>query len=128
LIVEAALDSSALIGYLGGVDRRDTRLVHQFLSAGTAVLPPVVVTEVLSQPGLPEKVAALVSALEILPITDGFWERAGRTRARVIAKGRRARLADTLIAQACLDHDIPLITHNADFKRFAALVGLRLLP
>jgi predicted nucleic acid-binding protein len=126
--VQAAIDSSALIGYLGGVDRPDTRLVHQFLSAGTAVLPPVVVTEVLSQPRLPEKVAALISALEILPVTDGFWERAGRTRSRVIAKGRRARLADTLIAQACLDHDIPLITHNADFKRFAAVVGLRLLP
>ncbi|HVQ53432.1 MAG TPA: PIN domain-containing protein [Mycobacterium sp.] len=126
--MQAAIDSSALIGYLGGVDRPDTRLVHQLLSAGTAVLPPVVVTEVLSQPGLPKNVAVLISALEILPVTDGFWERAGRTRSRVIAKGRRARLADTLIAQACLDHDIPLITHDADFKRFAAVVGLRLLP
>ena len=126
--MQAAIDSSALIGYLGGVDRPDTRLVHQLLSAGTAVLPPVVVTEVLSQPGLPENVALLISALEILPVTDGFWDRAGRTRSRVIAKGRRARLADTLIAQACLDYDIPLITHDADFKRFAAIVGLRLLP
>jgi len=126
--VQAAIDSSALIGYLGGIDRPDTRLVHQLLTAGTAILPPVVVTEVLSQPGLPAHVAGLISALETLPVTDGFWERAGRTRSRVIAKGRRARLADTLIAQACLDHDLPLITHDADFKRFAAVVGLRLLP
>ena len=126
--MQAAIDSSALIGYLGGADRPDTRLVHQLLSAGTAVLPPVVVTEVLSQPGLPKNVALLISALEILPVTEGFWERAGRTRSQVIAKGRRARLADTLIAQACLDHDVPLITNDADFKRFAAVVGLRLLP
>ena len=126
--MQAAIDSSALIGYLGGADRPDTRLVHQLLETGTAVLPPVVVTEVLSQPGLPVEVASLIGAMDVLPILDGFWERAGRTRSLVIAKGRRARLADTLIAQACLDHDIPLVTHDADFKRFAAVVGLRLLP
>jgi predicted nucleic acid-binding protein len=126
--VQAAIDSSALIGYLSGADRPDTRLVHQLLETGTAVLPPVVVTEVLSQPGLPAQVAAIIAAMEMLPIRDGFWERAGHTRSLVIAKGRRARLADTLIAQTCLDHDVPLITHDADFKRFAAVVGLRLLP
>lgn len=126
--MQAAIDSSALIGYLSGADRPDTRLVHQILETGTAVLPPVVVTEVLSQPGLPSEVASLIGTLELLPILDGFWERAGRTRSLVIAKGRRARLADTLIAQACLDHDVPLITNDADFKRFAAVVRLRLLP
>jgi len=126
--MQAAIDSSALIGYLNGADRPDTRLVHQLLETGTAVLPPVVVTEVLSQPGLPEEVAAIIAAMEMLPIRDGFWERAGRTRSLVVGKGRRARLADTLIAQTCLDHDVPLIAHDADFKRFAAIVGLRLLP
>jgi len=126
--VHAAIDSSALIGYLSGADRPDTRLVHQVLEAGTAVLPPVVVTEVLSQPGLPDRVSSLIGALEMLPVTDGYWDRAGRTRAKVLAKHRRARLADTLIAQSCLDHDVPLITHDADFRRLAAIVGLRLLP
>jgi hypothetical protein len=38
------------------------------------------------------------------------------------------RLARTLIAQSSLDHDVPLITRDADVKRFAAVVGLRLLP
>jgi predicted nucleic acid-binding protein len=46
----------------------------------------------------------------------------------VIVKGRHARLADTLTAQACLDHDIPLITQDADFKRFAAVVGYACCP
>lgn len=50
--MQAAIDSSALIGSLSGADRADTKLAHQVLETGTAVPPPVVVTEVLSQPGL----------------------------------------------------------------------------
>jgi predicted nucleic acid-binding protein len=41
-----------------------------------------------------------------------------------LAKGLKARLADTLIAQSCLDHGVPLITHDTDFRHFAALRGL----
>lgn len=29
---------------------------------------------------------------------------------------KKARLADTLIAQLCLDHQLPLITRDSDFK------------
>ena len=40
---------------------------------------------------------AIVPQLETLP---DYWERAGRLRAQVIAAGRRARIADVLIAQS----------------------------
>jgi predicted nucleic acid-binding protein len=46
-------------------------------------------------------------------------------RAGVIAKGHKAKLADTLIAQSCLDHGVALVTRDPDFARFAA-AGLRL--
>ena len=46
-------------------------------------------------------------------------ERVGALRADVIAQGRKARLADALIAQSCLDHSVPLITRDADFRNFA---------
>jgi len=127
-VTTTAIDSSSLIAYLAGRDRADTRLVHAALERGDAVLPPVVVTEVLSQPGLPPRVVELIQAMATLNITDGYWERAGDARARLIAKGRRATLADALIAQACIDHDVPLVTHDADFRRFAEHTGLRLLP
>ena len=39
----------------------------------------------------------------------------------------RALLADVLITQACLDHEVPLVTRNRDFRHFRA-AGLRLLP
>jgi predicted nucleic acid-binding protein len=127
-VTGTAIDSSSLISYLAGRDRADTRLVHAALERGDAVLPPAVVTEVLSQPGLPGAVADLIRSMTQLPITDGFWERAGDARARLIAKGRRARLADALIAQACVDHDVPLVTHDADFRQFATVITLRVLP
>lgn len=62
----------------------------------------------------------------MLEIDGGYWERVGLLRARVVAKGRRARLADALIAQSCIDHDVPLITNDADFRHFAAVAGLRI--
>jgi predicted nucleic acid-binding protein len=127
-VTRTAIDSSSLIAYLAGRDRSDTRLVHQALEHGTAVLPPVVVAEVLSQPGLPSRVADLIRSMTTLEITDGYWERAGEARARLIAKGRRARLADALIAQACVDHDVPLVTHDNDFRYFVAVSALRVLP
>jgi predicted nucleic acid-binding protein len=127
-VSRTAIDSSSLIAYLSGRHRADTRLVHAALERGDAVLPPVVVTEVLSQPGLPAAVADLIRSIGRLEITEGYWDRAGDARARLIAKGRRARLADALIAQSCVDHDVPLVTNDADFAPFAAASRLRLLP
>jgi predicted nucleic acid-binding protein len=121
-----AIDSSSLIAYLEGRNRADTRAVDKALASGEAVFPPPVVTEVLSQPGLPDDVADLIRSVTLVEITAGYWERAGLLRARLIAKGRRARLADALIAQCCLDCDLPLVTNDSDFKAFAQLAGLRL--
>jgi predicted nucleic acid-binding protein len=47
-------------------------------------------------------------------------------RGKVLAKGLRARLADALIAQSCIDHRVPLVTRDDDFRHFVALGGLRL--
>ena len=55
-----------------------------------------------------------------------YWRRAGLLRARVLSAKRRARLADTLIAQSCLDHDVPLLTRDEDYRNFARVGGLRL--
>ncbi len=121
-----ALDSSSLIGYLNGRAGDDTALVREALAAGRAVVPPLVVAEVFSVPGLPQQVMAMTRDLVQLPILPGYWERAGQLRGRVLALGRRARMADTLIAQSCIDHDVPLVSADSDFRHFVAF-GLRLL-
>jgi hypothetical protein len=122
-----ALDTSSLVAYLSGEIGRDVGAVDVALAERQACLPPAVLAELLSDPKLPSKTAALFKALPTLPITEGYWERVGRLRADVIAQGRKARLADALIAQSCLDHRVPLVTRDIDFRNFARVRDLELL-
>jgi predicted nucleic acid-binding protein len=48
-------------------------------------------------------------------------------RAVVLAKHRKARLGDALIAQSCIDRGVPLLTRDRDFRTFAASAGLDLV-
>jgi predicted nucleic acid-binding protein len=63
----------------------------------------------------------------MLELREGYWARAGLLRGQCLAAGRRARLADVLIAQACLDADLPLLTNDADFEVFKLIGGLKLV-
>jgi predicted nucleic acid-binding protein len=65
-------------------------------------------------------------SLPLLPIHDGYWQRTGDLRAQLLRAGRKAKLADCLIAQACIDNDAPLITYDRDFRHFE-VAGLKLL-
>jgi predicted nucleic acid-binding protein len=124
-----ALDTRALIAYLSGAaSGPSVQAVDVALSEGQACLPPVVLTELLSDPTLSDDVGDLFRQLPLLDLTAGYWERAGRLRARVLAARHRARVADALIAQSCLDHDVPLVTLDADFRRFAAVSRLKVVP
>ena len=123
-----AIDTSSWIAFFS--DREpsddDTALVESALADQQACLPPVVLTELLSDPKLPRDVATLLSQLPVLDPVPEFWIRAGRLRAKLLARKQRARLADTLIAQSCLDYDVRLVTRDDDFRHFARLGGLRL--
>jgi predicted nucleic acid-binding protein len=122
-----ALDSSALITYLAGGRGQAMETLDIVLAEQQACLPPVVLTELTSDPNLPLELADLFRSLPLLEVTDGYWLRAGELRARLMARGTKARLADTLVAQSCLDHDVSLITLDRDFRHFAKFAGLRLL-
>jgi predicted nucleic acid-binding protein len=91
------------------------------------VMVPVVLTELLSDPKLPLTLAATLADVPLLPIESGFWQRAGALRAKVLAKNRRARLGDALIAQTCIDAKVPLITRDRDFRAFAHAAALQLI-
>ena len=122
-----AVDSSSLIAYLSGGRGTDVDATALAMEHRQAILPPVVLTEVVSDPSLSSETKALLAALPILDVLDGYWQRAGLLRARILARGGKARLADTLIAQSCLDHDVELVTRDRDFIAFARATGLRLL-
>ena len=113
-----ALDTSAVIAYLSGADGPVAERAGAAFAAQQACLPLVVLAELLSDPVLPVAVAALLKELPRLELKDGYWERSGLLRAKILARGQKARLADTLIAQNCLDHHVPLVTADRDFRHF----------
>jgi predicted nucleic acid-binding protein len=122
-----ALDTSSLVHYLAGSAGKDVDAVDVALAQSQACLPPVVLCEVLNDPKLPQRLEKALLQIPVLPLKPGYWERAGRLRALAISGGHKAKLADTLIAQACLDYEVPLVTRDPDFRHFRA-AGLRVLP
>lgn len=122
-----ALDTSSVIAFLSGGSGADVDIVERALADRQACLPPVVLTELLSDPKLPDDVESVIRQLPQLPVVEGYWERAGALRARVLSLRRKAPLADALIAQSCLDNDVPLVTRDADFRHFARAGELKLL-
>jgi len=121
-----AVDTSSWIAYLQGDEGPDTRALDDALERALVVLPPAVPAEIFSDPALDEAVGNLFRRVPVLELSPGYWERVGLLRAKVLAAKRRARLADALIAQSCLDHDVPLLTRDGDFHDFREVSGLLL--
>jgi predicted nucleic acid-binding protein len=121
-----AVDTSTWIAFLGGDEGEDTELLDRALQDRQVLMAPVVLTELLSAPELSSEVSQTLSELPLIEVGPGYWQRAGELRARVLAKRRKARLGDALIAQSCIDHEIPLLTRDGDFRAFAAAAGLDL--
>lgn len=121
-----AADTSSLVAFLAGESGEDVERVDHALAESQLCLPAPVLAELLSNPRLDEEVASELADLPLLEPTPGFWARAGILRSRLLAKRRKARLADALIAQLCLDHEVRLITRDRDFRSFASAAGLDL--
>lgn len=121
-----AADSSSFIAYFGGLPGDDVAAIDRALTSGRLVLTPVALTELLSQPGLPTAHRAHILELPTLEIAAGYWLRVAGLRSALLGRGLKARLADALIAQSCIDHDVPLITRDRDFRHFAEHCGLKL--
>lgn len=102
-------------------------LLDRALLDRQVLMPPVVFTEVLSDPGLAPEVAKTFSELPLIEVKAGYWQRAGELRARVLSRRRKARLGDTLIAQSCIDQGVALLTRDRDFLAFAESAGLDLV-
>jgi len=122
-----AADTSTWIAFLQGETADDTELLDQALQDRQLLMVPVVLTQLLSDPKLSVDVARTLCDLPAIEIGSDYWQRAGALRAKVLAKRRRARLGDALIAQSCLDGGISLLTRDRDFRAFAEAAGLKLV-
>lgn len=121
-----AIDTSTLIAYLDGESGGDVTMCAKLLAISEVLLPAPVVVEALSNAKTRHLIEPTLRRLTILDFKEDFWFRASALRANLLAKKFKANLADTLIAQSCIDHGVALITRDTDFRHFAKHGGLKL--
>jgi len=121
-----AADTSAWIDFSKGVDSKPARALQIALEQGSLVIPLVVLVEIISGPGISHQVESLILSMPRLELTSGYWERTARMRRSLLRNEKKARLGDCLIAQSCIDQEVPLIAGDHDFRHFARF-GLRLV-
>jgi len=119
-----AADTSTWIAFFAGERGEDVQILDKALADRQVLMVPAVLAELLSDSQIPVSTAESLKELPLMQIETGYWQRAGELRARVLGKGRKARLGDALIAQSCVDHGILLLTRDHDFRVFAETVGL----
>ncbi len=121
-----AADTSTWIAFLEGRGGKDVQLLDKALEDRQVLMVPAVLTELLSDPKLPTSVAKTLSEIPLIETGPDYWQQAGALRAKVLAKRRKTRLGDALIAQSCIDRGIPLVTRDRDFRAFAEAASLDL--
>ena len=122
-----AADTSTWIAFLEGEGGDDVQMLARALADRQVVMAPAVLTELLSDPEVPASAARTLSEVPLIDVDPGYWRRAGRLRAQVLARNRKARLGDALIAQCCIDGGVSLITRDRDFRAFVEAAGLKLM-
>jgi predicted nucleic acid-binding protein len=121
-----AADTSTWINFFKNNPSQKVDRLSQSLSDGILLMPPVVLMELLSFQGIKSSDQDLLRSLPRLDLREGFWERAGEARRTLLKKGLKARSMDCLIAQSCIDSDIPLISEDNDFRHFVSR-GLKVI-
>lgn len=122
-----AADTSTWVAFFQGSIGKDVTVLDDALGDRQVLMIPVVLTELLSENSLPPAVVKTLLELPLLDIELGYWQRAGQLRATVLAKRRKARLGDALIAQSCLDNRVTLLTRDRGFRVFSESASLNLL-
>jgi len=122
-----AADTSTWIAFFQTLPGQDTQLLERALKDRQILMIPVVLTELLSDPVLSSGVAETLAEIPMVDLQSGYWQRAGMLRAKVLSMRRKARLGDALIAQTCVDSNIPLLTRDKDFSAFADAAELNLV-
>ena len=120
-------DSSCWVPYLAEESGSDVELIDAHMSHSSLVMCPMVLTELFSDPLRSEKAKKALLVIPMLDLRPEFWERAGITRNDLVKRKFKPKLADTLIAQVCIDHNIPLHARDTDFRPFAKYAGLQLV-
>lgn len=122
-----AADTNSWIYFLEQRPDSLVELMRQRISDESIIMPPMVLSELLSGPALSTLHRSRLTSVPQYPLQAGFWERSGLLRAKLLGRGLKPQMLDTFIAQYCVDHSLPLLTRDKDFAIFAKHAGLTLL-
>jgi tRNA(fMet)-specific endonuclease VapC len=110
--------------------RRPAGLAHRFIQYnGGLFIPSVVLGELyagayhVDDPGpLLQKIADLLTDVEVLPFDQECAEKFGKLRGSFMRHGIAVPTADLMIAAVALIHNLTLVTHNTtDFRNIPDL-------
>ena len=125
--VGLVVDTSVWIDFFGGAT---VPLLEDALSLGSVVLPPLVVSELVSGVRRESQRAALVDLLNDLELHETpreHWIRVGTLRRDLARKGIAISTPDAHVARCALDRDAPLLSRDRVFSRIARHAPLRLV-
>jgi predicted nucleic acid-binding protein len=120
------VDTSVWIDFLAG---RPADALEDALAQGMVVLPPIVVSELISGARRERQRSAIVDLLGDLTVHDtplDHWFRVGDLRRGLAARGVAVSTPDAHVAQCALDRDAVLLSRDDVFKRIARVTPLRL--
>lgn len=120
------VDTSVLIEFFSG---SETDSIAEALEHGSAVLPPIVVSELISGATRQPQRQAIGELLQDAPVHDTpleHWIRVGDLRRKLAQKGVSVTIPDAHVAQCALDLDAILLTSDHVFTIIAKHVPLRL--
>jgi predicted nucleic acid-binding protein len=125
-VAGVVVDTSAWIDFFAG---RKAEPLEEALSIGSAVVPPIVVAELIAGAVSLEQVQAIGELLQDVPIHETpleHWIDVGELRRTLRRNGINVTIPDAHVAQCALDRNAVLITSDAVFTRIAAHTRLRL--
>ncbi|MHA1540835.1 MAG: PIN domain-containing protein [Alphaproteobacteria bacterium] len=120
-------DTSTFIAYFQNEKARDTKLLFDALGEKKLKISPVVMSELLSAKNLTKKEEEIIFLIPTFKLKKDYWIRVGQSRRFLLQKKLKANMSDALIAQSCIDHNVPLITRDKDFRHYAKHCGLKLV-
>ncbi len=128
-VAGSVVDTSVLISLIGG---EPIRAVEEAVAEGTAVIPPLVVAELITGATTLRDREDIVSLLQDVAVhrTDldhlDHWINVGLLRRELRRKGLSITIPDAHIAQCALERDATLMTRDAVFQKIARHTRLRI--
>lgn len=121
------IDTSAWIEFFRGRGALALSVDAALASADAAIAGPVV-TELRRglSPRDRNRVLPLLTGCAMLAEPPGLWDRAGDLGYALARRGKNVKTLDLLIATYAIEHGVPLLSGDADFRVIARHSPLRL--